>query len=566
MATTGERDPDAYETILSGDIDRNGTLDANNVYHTTEGGDDAVIDGFTITMGYGNGATWSQYWAGGMWLNGDTGMTVRDCKFSDNYSSSDGGAIRTFNSSDVYFEDCVFTNNSTGDEGGAIMGGFSNAVNCIFVDNTASGRGGAVWASGTSFGFDGCTFRNNQSTGADAGAIYITSATGSSLVQNCTFIGNQATTVNKYGGAIYFQGSASGIDTIVSNCTFAVNTSYAGGAIAVNSAGGSSATPLITDCVFSDNRSTGSGSRIGGAMFMENATADPTIKGSVFCGHGQGAIMSRLKSTYTMLVENCAFVGNLGAGSFGGAMYNKETSHANVINCTFADNNAVFGAAIYDENTCNVSVTNSIFWDNESTWWHEAIAHHDGGAGVLTIGYSDVQGGIAATTADGGSTTDAGGNTNVNPLLASGVSGNWTGDGSYSAAAGQTTLTDSSAGLTPGALANKCLNPDTSQYLHYYVVTNSATTVTVWGDASSMGTNTAAYQVQDVHLKSQHGRYDNGSWVADSTNSPCIDIGHPNFTYALEPSNNGGRINMGTYGNTVQASKSAPQGTAIIIR
>jgi len=67
----------------------------------------------------------------------------------------------------------------------------------------------------------------------------------------------------------------------------------------------------------------------------------------------------------------------------------------------------------------------------------------------------------------------------------------------------------------------------------------------------------------DFHLKSASGRWDPtandsaGGWVKDTETSPCIDAGDPASSYANEPAPNGRRINMGFYGNTAQASKSA---------
>ncbi len=69
----------------------------------------------------------------------------------------------------------------------------------------------------------------------------------------------------------------------------------------------------------------------------------------------------------------------------------------------------------------------------------------------------------------------------------------------------------------------------------------------------------------DVHLKSQYGRWTPGGWVNDAQNSPCIDAGDSS-DYALEPNPNGGRINMGAYGNTPQASKSRSAGTVLLLR
>jgi hypothetical protein len=60
----------------------------------------------------------------------------------------------------------------------------------------------------------------------------------------------------------------------------------------------------------------------------------------------------------------------------------------------------------------------------------------------------------------------------------------------------------------------------------------------------------------DFHLKSQYGRWTGTAWTNDAATSPAIDAGDPLTSYVLEPSPNGGRINLGAYGNTPKASKS----------
>ena len=67
----------------------------------------------------------------------------------------------------------------------------------------------------------------------------------------------------------------------------------------------------------------------------------------------------------------------------------------------------------------------------------------------------------------------------------------------------------------------------------------------------------------DFHLKSTAGRWNGSEWVEDTEDSPCIDAGDPNSTYSNEPEPNGGRINMGAYGNTGGASKSPPSPASI---
>jgi len=61
----------------------------------------------------------------------------------------------------------------------------------------------------------------------------------------------------------------------------------------------------------------------------------------------------------------------------------------------------------------------------------------------------------------------------------------------------------------------------------------------------------------DFHLRSREGRYVfGGVWTNDAEHSPCIDAGDPAVSWTHEPSPNGSRLNLGTYGNTEQASKS----------
>ncbi|MDQ1274799.1 MAG: hypothetical protein QG610_371 [Euryarchaeota archaeon] len=60
----------------------------------------------------------------------------------------------------------------------------------------------------------------------------------------------------------------------------------------------------------------------------------------------------------------------------------------------------------------------------------------------------------------------------------------------------------------------------------------------------------------DYHLKSKAGRWNGSNWVKDNISSPCIDAGDPLSDYSNEPEPNGNRIDMGSYGNTIYASKS----------
>ena len=75
---------------------------------------------------------------------------------------------------------------------------------------------------------------------------------------------------------------------------------------------------------------------------------------------------------------------------------------------------------------------------------------------------------------------------------------------------------------------------------------------------ASFDTNTESY-TWDFRLQSQFGRWDNNAnqWLTDDVTSQCIDAGDPNSNWAQELWPHGGKINIGAYGGTPQASMSA---------
>ena len=77
-------------------------------------------------------------------------------------------------------------------------------------------------------------------------------------------------------------------------------------------------------------------------------------------------------------------------------------------------------------------------------------------------------------------------------------------------------------------------------------------------NGTASDTNDDFFVEGDYHLKSQAGRWDPVAkgCVKDAVTSPCIDAGDPNSPIGQEPFPNGGRINMGAYGGTAEASKS----------
>ena len=88
----------------------------------------------------------------------------------------------------------------------------------------------------------------------------------------------------------------------------------------------------------------------------------------------------------------------------------------------------------------------------------------------------------------------------------------WTHDASYDSGTFQSILTDITAEpyWEPGQLAGMFINPDISQPLQFFIVENTDTTVTVWGDAEGIDGVRDSYEIYDYHPQS---------------GSPCIDAG-----------------------------------------
>ncbi len=76
-------------------------------------------------------------------------------------------------------------------------------------------------------------------------------------------------------------------------------------------------------------------------------------------------------------------------------------------------------------------------------------------------------------------------------------------------------------------------------------------------DSNSLSHNPLFAATNDFHVASVVGRYAGpGSWVQDANHSPCIDLGDPRAGVGAETEPNGGRLNLGAYGGTAQASRS----------
>ncbi|MCH8343894.1 MAG: hypothetical protein IH983_07890 [Planctomycetes bacterium] len=149
--TFGARNPDLYETVLSGEIGDLGIFD--NSYHvvTCIGVSAQVgINGLTISDGNANLGCTTVCFGGGMLIAGADPLVVR-CTFTNNYALR-GGAIIVYGFLTYVAEpiiiNCKITENSAGffGGGGMAIGQISDVklINTIMIDNSTTGHGGAI--------------------------------------------------------------------------------------------------------------------------------------------------------------------------------------------------------------------------------------------------------------------------------------------------------------------------------------------------------------------------------------------------------------------------------------
>ena len=255
---------------------------------------------------------------------------------------------------------------------------------------------------------------------------------------------------------------------------------------------------------------TGGNSTKGGAIYC--ITSSPSINGCVITGCTTTSTTSGIVYCYNSsnaVISGCTFKGNSGNS----AALRFDTSAGQVINCLFAGNSSTGsgGAIRCDNGNKTTLVRNCTVVGNTST-------STGGGLWVKTASAQVVNSIFWANTASSGG-----------PQL------------SLSSPATLTVKYCDVAGGRPGVFG---------------------TGTVVWGSGNlDADPNFADLNAGDYHLKSTRGRYwpDHQVWVLDTVTSPCVDAGDPNSAFDLEPQPNGGRINMGSDGDTAFASLS-PEG------
>ncbi len=307
----------------------------------------------------------------------------------------------------------------------------------------------------------------------------------------------------------------------------------------------------ITHCLITDNTSDHFG---GGLAYCHGAISDCVITGNTSSSDGGGL------ASCNGSITNCKIVGNISGGAGGGmircgtitnCMIMSNTAqfggggmnriYGVVRNCTISDNTANYGGGLYH---CDAAITNCTIFGNTANWNGGGLYHCDAAITNCTI--------FGNTARDGGGLYECDG----------GISNN--------------IIWENNAWVSGDQL--------------YYGSIPSYSCIQGWGGGTgNINSNPlfADAAKGDFHLKSEYGRWkpedkvlsNNGTptdanddfwetippqWIYDTVTSPCIDVGTPHDAIPGDPNDwqnelwpHGGRVNMGAYGGTPEASMSA---------
>lgn len=274
----------------------------------------------------------------------------------------------------------------------------------------------------------------------------------------------------------------------MSHCVFTDNAAAAGGGMYLRRCAG----VVIEDCDFSGNMATevgadrGSGA-IGGEAFVVGQ--DARISRCRFTGNtapgGRGGAFYATTTGWEVNFINCLFAGNT-AGDVGGGVF-LRVYDSQLINCTFSGNTP---SAVYVRDASPVAV-NSILWGDA-----DEVAIYSGN---FSATYTDIDDAALASSSQ---------NLRADPLWRGAPSGTLAAPATYNPRTGLTTLTIAGGGWLPNEHAGRTVNPSTLQQRQFLVHANTTNALTVWGDASALGTNGAHFSLHDYRL---------------SDASPCLD-------------------------------------------
>lgn len=425
-----------------------------------------------------------------------------NCLIEGNVGGTGGGifAVNTIEPMGLRFVDCQIRENiayglvlnKTGG-GGAYLEGYSSVQGCSIQENISRVTGGGAAITASTNGMIENSLISDNSCGTDGGGIFIQNSTAS--FRNLSV---QDNTAERDGGGIYaYMGQTSLGHAIVKGNTAGSNALEWG-----NGNGGGiclfRGTSDLSHCEIAANFSLFGGGGIGllgGDLTLSNST----IQGNTAMDWGGG-------------IESCG----LYYFSYPDPRYPPVyPANLYVKNCTILWNRAfpvsglITSGGIYFWYS-EGEIANSILWGNECNVYGTYLPlcqqiHAPGPSHsypyefIVTVKFCDIQ--------------------------------DWPGLETYE-----------------GLVFEGCMNTDPN-----------FAAAGVWDEQGTAEPEDDLWIEGDYHLRSAAGRWDASiqQWVTDEVSSPCIDAGDPNdLNWQNELWPHGGRINMGAYGGTAEASMS----------
>ncbi len=382
--------------------------------------------------------------------------------------------------------------------------------NSYHVVNASGVKLNAILDGFTITGGNAIGGRGNEMNG---GGMYINC--GSPTIIDCNFVANRA----RYGAGILIQENS---DPIFMGCQFIDNDANRdGGAVYANV----NSDPTFIDCLYNFNTA----SRYGGAIGVSGTTC--------------------------VVMTQCSFTAN--QADWGGGVFVSGNCDANIINCIFTENQCISDGGAISSSNCQPKITGCIFHANtagddggglrcyqssptitnclfyENRCKDNGAAIYDGSGNNAVIAMS-----VINCTLYGNVATDRGGGicvfTQGTPIV-------------------KNTIMRQNQDKNGFGYSSQihCTGPEAN--ILYSCIQDI-----------SMGSGNITLDPQfvdpangDFHLESVAGHWiDTNTWWPDTMTSPCIDRGDPSSPLGMEPIPHGGRINMGAYGGTAQASLS----------
>ncbi|MBR4775164.1 MAG: hypothetical protein IK008_03610 [Bacteroidales bacterium] len=277
-ASTGtdlsDRNKDSYETVLSGDLNGNDTVEANDARILLLGNQTELsFDGITFAHAYvaGNGGALTLS-AGS---SGTSSVNLNNCTFRNNATDANSsGAAIMVQKGELEVQNSTFNDN--GAKNGAVFFLSNDSAklkvsNSSFYGNTVSNCGGVMNQSKGKAEFKACRFEYNRSNGYAGGVMHVNGAGTSLLCDGCQFYDNEA---SQHGAAVSLE---QGTVRLV-NCQVFYNQSAVGkegsashgGAVAILKANGEM---HISNSEFKENESKGNASAVymnQGRLYINN--------------------------------------------------------------------------------------------------------------------------------------------------------------------------------------------------------------------------------------------------------------------------------------------------------